>query len=170
MSLWVRSLYYYSCSVCCILAYAALCSCVLFAQFYLHSFICTVLSAQFYLHSFICTVLSAQFYLHSFICTVLSTQFYLHSFICTVLSAQLPRLERFNAKCTGWFVSVYTSVFFPQNASFVQLALNRSRRGNSADKTRQKKRSYRMRFNCYYESVAFTAAAVVVPAFWWALI
>ena len=62
--------------------------CLLSAQFYLRSFICTVLSAQFYLRSFICAVLSAQFYLHSFICTVLSAQFYLRSFICTVLSAQ----------------------------------------------------------------------------------
>ena len=92
--------------------------------FYLHSyrvlsaqlprFICTV--TAFYLQSyrvlslprFILTAfypyrdLSAAFYLPRFICTVTSFysyRVYLHSY--RILSAQLPRLERFNANCTG---------------------------------------------------------------------
>ena len=119
-----------------------------------------LLSAQFYLHSFICTVLSAQFYLHSFICTVLSAQFYLHSFICTVLSAQLPRLERSNANCTGWFVSVYASV----KGSRRKNELDRSTAAGCVNTAALCRKSFRLISYLHFSSV--DPPVIIVIIFW----
>ena len=59
---------------------------------------------------------------------------YLSAFYLPILSAQLPRLERFNAKCTnvrdGLFLSTL-ALFFRKTHHPVQLALNPSRRGTT---------------------------------------